>query len=171
MGQVYELTRSSLWEQYGAITPIEAADAMASVYNNAFYCEPPPMTQAAFEVKKNADQTVTANTFAQMVFGNEVTNVGGGWDDANNQFVAPVKGFYSFQTSIQSAGLNLLQIGVNGTNRFRCDPNAANTATLAVSMALNASDTVTVTARTTGTNIAGNLNRSYFTGHLVYELP
>lgn len=171
MGQVYELSRSRLWEQYGAITPDEAADAMASVYNNAFYCEPPPMTQVAFEVRKTASQSPTVNTIALVTFPSPVTNIGGSWDSGSNAFVAPVKGVYSFQTSVSGPSLNLLRINVDGTNKAEIEITGAGFGVLPITMQVDAGQAVTVSARVTGGNISGTSQRTYFSGHLVYELP
>lgn len=38
MGQIYALSNSYLWEQYGAVTPDQAADAMLFVYDQINAC-------------------------------------------------------------------------------------------------------------------------------------
>lgn len=40
LGQIYALTHSYSWEQYGAVTPTQVSSAMLSIYDEIVSCSP-----------------------------------------------------------------------------------------------------------------------------------
>ena len=181
---INEIVINSLWAGLviESLTPLRSPSAWAGTPEEIQHCidqidtiqdllmgydlTPPHIS---FTVIKGGGQTVTANTFTILSFAGVNNNTGGGWDGANNRFVAPIKGFYSFIANVQSTGLSGLQINVNGAAQYRGDPTN-NNGTIGVGIELNAGQYVQVLARTTGTVIAGTLFNTFFSGHLVYSI-
>jgi len=106
MGQVYELTRPYLWEQYGAVTPAQAAAAMIATYNDAIYCEPPivPTPDIAFQAQKPNVQTFTSATATLCTFPTILHNAGGYYNAANSRFTPLVAGRYGVWVNLVFGG-------------------------------------------------------------------
>lgn len=129
MGQVYELTHSHLWEQYGAVTPDQAASAMLTTYSTAQYCEPPVVPiPNAFEAQKTVFQTLDSNSSVLIPMTTVLRNAGGYYNPATSRFMPLVAGTYQIWVSLQMNGTAYRQMEVrkNGTvvkvNSFSASP-------------------------------------------------
>ena len=78
-----------------------------------------------FNVKLSTDQN---NAPAKINFDTIVSNYGNGWNNASHEFVAPVAGFYWFQTTIINGGTTRAAVAlIHGSKELqRAESDAHN---------------------------------------------
>lgn len=108
MGQVYALTDEYLWEQYGAITPAQAAAAMLTTYTNAQYCEPPvTLPNVAFQASKAVNQTLSDNNTVLCPMPTIENNAGGYYNNSTSRFTPLAAGRYGVWVNLNFSGAAL----------------------------------------------------------------
>ena len=117
MGQVYELTHSYLWEQYGAITPAQVAAAMLTTYNSAQYCDSPcpPFVGAKNMIVANASANQNLSATPVVVTWDEQIDTGGQF--ASNRLTATELSYWAIyaQAQINLAGGVVFEVRKNGS--------------------------------------------------------
>lgn len=117
MGQVYELSRPSLWELYGAVTPDDAAAAMYAAYNAALYCDslcPPVELKNMFVASSNANQIPASGV--PLLIAWEVEEVDTGNQFASNRFTATELGYWVFYAQLQFATAATVVLDIRKNN-------------------------------------------------------
>lgn len=125
----------------------------------------------AFSVYKTSNQSITAHTTTTVTWDTETLDWGGGFDLANNKFVAPLDGVYQFNVKVQSNTTNGLHIKFrrNQTNYGGdawVDFGDVSGATSSEMMKLDAGDEVDVQVYMTVTGTV-NSTRTRFDGFFV----
>ena len=113
-----------------------------------------------------------AATPRELIFTNEDFDIGGGYNNTNGRFTAPVTGVYHITYNVFTTGVaqrRLSTLRLNGNNYTEITHESAddslNSLSCSVSMRLNINDFVSV--YTTANIINTSTLYCYFTGHLV----
>lgn len=133
--------------------------------------------QVAFSAQKTTSQTLIINSYNEIPWNLETFDIGGNnFNPATGEFVAPVKGVYSFDVNIyypSVSGRTAVILSVAGSNylsTYGQVPSGQFTGELSTTVALNAGDVVKVRIYNQGTvyNVGGASGTSIFSGHLVF---
>lgn len=164
---------TSIWEgtraEYDAITTKNPATIYITTDETGVGAVSP-----VFKVTSNTVQSFSANVMTKVVYDVLNTNIGGGMDLANDQFVCPIAGNYMiyaqmYVISVSSGSRHIIQYNVNGTSvgwlQNIVAPSAGDFFVNAYSlMPLAVNDTVEILFRPSE---AKTTNFNYFYGYLV----
>jgi hypothetical protein len=135
-----------------------------------------PVNGPAFSAYQASAQSLSAGAYTKLVFGTEVFDTNGCFDNATNyRFTPTVAGYYVLSAGcyVNAAGTKLLRLYKNGTGLFELGRNASNTDTVlsgsATVYANGSTDYFEIYALSTVSAFAGasESELKWFTGSMV----